>query len=38
MLNKLTWVLAAVTFTASAVVAADVPPFTADEVAIYRAS
>jgi hypothetical protein len=40
MWKRLIWFLAAVTFTvpgtASAQVTADVPPFTADEIAIYR--
>jgi hypothetical protein len=35
MSKRLIWFLAAVTFTASAQVTADAPPFTADEIAIY---
>jgi hypothetical protein len=35
MWKRLIWFLAAVTVTASAQVTADVPPFTADEIAIY---
>jgi hypothetical protein len=34
--KKLIWFLAAVTIAASAQVTADAPPFTADEIAIYR--
>jgi hypothetical protein len=34
--KRLIWFLAAVTVTASAQVNADAPPFTADEIAIYR--
>jgi hypothetical protein len=34
--KRLIWSLAAVAFTASAQVTVDVPPFTVDEIAIYR--